>query len=320
MTLAHDRAASRGPAPDRAAVQGALRAWGHEPAPPPSAAFLAGLEARLLDDAGPVEVTLRPGLAPVVPLRRKVGITAVAAAGALFVAGAAAAMGGLTRDDGMRVEPTIDRTATTAPSVGTAAPSSTAARPPVVVTIPAAAAIGTSPAGGAPTGPMAVVPSSAAMPPSATTAPADRPSSSAGQPRPSTAPATTAAPVTTAPVTTRPAEPPPPPTAPPTLPATTTTEVHTAATMTLTCAAQVVDARPAVVCEWSEPVGGAASYRLLRGVAGQSTGRVLTPAAGARRYVDDDAAATGTTYRYTAQALDAAGTVVAHSGTATVVR
>ena len=317
MTLADDRAASRGPAPDRAAVERGLRAWGHEPAPPPSAAFLAGLEARLLDDDGPVEVTIRPGLAPVVPLRRKVGITAVAAAGALFVAGAAAAMGGLTRDDGVRVEPTIDRTATTAPSVNTAAPSSTAARPPVVVTVPAAA--DGAPAGGASPGPVVVVPSSAAVPPSTTSGPVERPSSSVEQPRPSTTPATTAAPVSTAPVTTRPAEP-PPPTAPPTLPATTTTEVHTAATMTLTCAAQVVDARPAVVCEWSEPVGGAASYRLLRSVAGQPTGRVFTPAAGTRRYVDYDAVATGTTYRYTAQALDAAGTVVAHSATATVVR
>jgi len=33
--------------------------------------------------------------------------------------------------------------------------------------------------------------------------------------------------------------------------------------MTMTCGAQVVDTRPAVVCEWSEPPGGASSFVCL---------------------------------------------------------
>lgn len=89
--------------------------------------------------------------------------------------------------------------------------------------------------------------------------------------------------------------------------------------MTMACSAQVVDARPAVVCEWSEPVGGAVSYRLLRGVAGQPTGRVLTPAPGTRRVVDVDAAV-GATYLYTAQALDGGGTLLGSSNSVSIAR
>ena len=89
--------------------------------------------------------------------------------------------------------------------------------------------------------------------------------------------------------------------------------------MTLACSAQVVDTRPAVVCEWSVPAGGAASYRLLRGVAGQPTGRVLTPAPGTRRVVDFDAAP-GATYLYTAQAVDSAGALLGSSNPVSLAR
>ena len=74
------------------------------------------------------------------------------------------------------------------------------------------------------------------------------------------------------------------------------------ASIAMTCAAQSVDARPAIVCEWSEQPGVGVQYRLLRNVVGSTVGRSLSPSAGTRRYVDFDVAA-GTSYRYLAQAF-----------------
>jgi hypothetical protein len=79
--------------------------------------------------------------------------------------------------------------------------------------------------------------------------------------------------------------------------------------MTMTCANRIVDTRTAMVCEWTEQPGGAASYRILKGIQSQNVGRVLTPPAGVRRYVDNDITA-GETYSYIVQALDASGTLI----------
>jgi len=279
----------------------ALQAWGDEPGPAPDPAFLARLEQRLRhgDGAVEIEVDLQP-TGRVVPLRRRVGIAGVAAVAVAAVATAAAALGTFAPEHGVRVDPGADPTDVTLP-VG---PSTST--PTVTVTVSSSTTV------------VAVTTATAAPAPVASTTTVADPTTTAGAV--TAAEVTTRATVPPAPATTRPTIAPtsapttappvtdPPTTVPPvTTVAPTTTEVHPVTTFSVTCAYAVVDTRPAIVCEWTEPPGGAASYRILRGDQQASVGRVLSPTPGTRRYVDHDIVS-GHTYTYLVHALDAGGT------------
>ena len=101
----------------------------------------------------------------------------------------------------------------------------------------------------------------------------------------------------------------PPPTTVDTGTATTSTEVHVAATLTLTC----VPATAATSCSWDAGPDGTTHYALLRTEPGGSVGRVFTPEPGATTYIDTLVVA-GTTYTYLVHALDAGEHSLAHSG------
>lgn len=288
-------------------LERALEAWGDEAAPAPSPRFLARLERDLLADDGAVEVTIDRGVGGrVIPLRRRAGLTAVAVAAVAAVAGSAAALGVFRPEgSGVRVEPGNEGTAVPLP-IG---PSTSTARfPDATTTVPVTATIaGAVTTEGSTTSTTGVAPTT-----TVTVGIGAEPTSTVA------VVTTVVVPVVTEPPTTRPTEPPATTTAPP--PATTAAPTTTRATeppptitFAVTCAVGVVDARPAIVCEWTEPSGGAASYRILRGDQQASVGRVLTPSpANARRYVDHDVVA-GHTYSFLIHALDANGTKTGQS-------
>lgn len=297
----------------RRELERALEAWGDEAVPEPGPLFLARLERDLLTDDGAVEVAIDHGVGGrVIPLRRRTGLTAVAVAAVAAVAGSAAALGVFRPEgSGVRVEPGSDGTApplplgpstsaapttslattvpaTTAP-VGTVAtePSTTSTTGATETTTSVVVTVGTDPATTTAVVTTPVVPAVSVVP-----GVSEPPTT-----RPTEPPATTAAPpaTTAAPTTTRATEPPP------------------TTTFSVTCAVGVVDTRTAIVCEWTEPPGGAASYRILRGDQQAAVGRVLTPSpANARRYVDHDVVA-GHTYSFLVHALDANGTKTGQS-------
>ncbi len=291
--------------PDRTEIVAALERWGSSPTAPPDALFVARLGRRLVDTAGATdddttEVDLGRR-ADVVPLRRRAGLAAVAAAAVLTVAGAAAAVATRVVDDRVVPAAPVDAPSTRPTSATTVAVVPVPGRTTLVTPTPAAPSTVTSVAG------VTEPPTTSTPPPAPTSA---APTTSPTDPAAGTEPVVPARP-----------EPPastPPPTDPPvTAPPPTTTEVRSPASMTNSCSVQAVDGQATIVCEWSEPAGGAASYRVLRGIQGQSVGRVLTPVPGARRYVDRLVTA-GTTYLYTVQALDAGGVVIGHSTMAVV--
>lgn len=266
-------------------LDGALRAWGDEAGPAPDPAFLARLEHRLRHDDGAVEVDLQPA-GRVVPQRRRVGIAGVAAVAVAAVATAAAALGTFAPEHGVRVDPGADPTEVTLP-LGPSTSTPAVVVPPATTQVSISAATTAVPASVAPTTTTAVDPGVSPSPPVQPTEPATT--------RATVAPTTAA--TTTPPATT---------VAPP------TTEVHPVATFSVTCAEVVVDTRPAIVCEWSEPPGGAAGYRILRGDQQAAVGRVLSPTPGTRRYVDPDIIS-GHTYSYLLHALDGSGTKTGQS-------
>ena len=279
-------------------LDGALRAWGDEAGPAPDPAFLARLEHRLRHDDGAVEVDLQPA-GRVVPRRRRVGIAGVAAVAVAAVATAAAALGTFAPEHGVRVDPDADPTEVTLP-LGPSTSTPAVVVPPATTQVSISAATTAVPASVAPTTTTAVDPG---VSPSAPVQPTEPATTRATEP-PTTEPPTTGPPITPTPTTTT--------TPPATTVAPPTTEVHPVATFSVTCAEVVVDTRPAIVCEWSEPPGGAAGYRILRGDQQAAVGRVLSPTPGTRRYVDPDIIS-GHTYSYLLHALDGSGTKTGQS-------
>ena len=125
---------------------------------------------------------------------------------------------------------------------------------------------------------------------------------------------TVAVPAATAPeppTTPEPTTVPPAPVA--TNPATTSTEVRVASTLTLACAATTTT----INCSWDAGPEGTSHYALLRTDPTSSNGRVFTPEPGATTYVDTLVVA-GTTYTYLVHALDSTEHSVAHSDHVTV--
>ncbi|MFM2070731.1 MAG: hypothetical protein RLZZ623_994 [Actinomycetota bacterium] len=170
--------------------------------------------------------------------------------------------------------------------------------------------------------------------PTSTLAPTIAPSTTTGIESTSSAPAivtSTVSPApTTAPVSTVPppvtsvavstslvgdAAPPPVTTIVPTVPATptSTTEVHVAATLTLSCGLNGT----AVTCTWDAGPDGTVDYMVLRSIPGSTgPGRAYFP--GPQQTYTDATVAAGTTYVYLVHARDAAGKSLGHSDAATV--
>jgi hypothetical protein len=309
----------------------ALGRWGHEPTPLPDPFFTARLGRVLTqDDAIEVDLDRRP--ARVVTLRRRVALATAAATAAVAVATAAVAVGSYGRVSGVRVDPADDPPDVTLQQGDDAlAPATTRAGGPPTSASPSTPRAGapvSSNAAGAPAEPGISATSTTAGDPTATAPPGSAApttvlaSPTLVEPRrstspPNTAPAvpgpphtepTTVGPITPEPTTVGPLAPEPTSTGPP----TTSTEPAPVVTMSLMCATRIVDTRTGVVCEWSENPGGAASYRILKGIQSQHVGRVLNPTAGLRRYVDYEVTP-GEAYSYVVQALNASGTLVGQS-------
>jgi hypothetical protein len=140
--------------------------------------------------------------------------------------------------------------------------------------------------------------------------------SSTVSPAPTTAPVSTVPPpVTTVAVSTSlvgDAAPPPVTTTVPPSP-TSTTEVHVAATLTLSCGLTGT----AVTCTWDAGPDGTVDYMVLRSIPGSTgPGRAYFP--GPQQTYIDTTVAAGTTYVYLVHARDAAGKSLGHSDAATV--
>ncbi len=130
----------------------------------------------------------------------------------------------------------------------------------------------------------------------------------------STTPPTTTSTIaaTTEPPTTVTVAPPPPATTIAVEP-TSSTEVHPAATIALTCA---VDAGT-VSCSWTPSQVTPDHYLVLRSTPSETRGRVLTPDPGVFS-ITDTQATDGIAYTYLIQALDAGNHSVAHSNAVVV--
>jgi hypothetical protein len=119
--------------------------------------------------------------------------------------------------------------------------------------------------------------------------------------------------VATEPPTTVPNTVPPPTTSPPE-PVATTTEVHTPATLSLTCAPNGAT----VDCNWSAAPDGTARFAVLRTQAGSSApGRVFFVDVGLTSWTDP-MAGSGVTYTYLVHAFDGADHSLGHSDPVTV--
>ncbi len=127
-----------------------------------------------------------------------------------------------------------------------------------------------------------------------------------------TAPVTVSAtvPAATVPTATEPPATQPPATVPATTFATSTTEVHNAATLTIECATNGTS----VTCNWSGAVPeGAATYAVLRGEAGSAgPGRVYFVPLGTTSWVDSTPTL-GASYSYLVHGFDANNQSLAHS-------
>jgi hypothetical protein len=118
----------------------------------------------------------------------------------------------------------------------------------------------------------------------------------------------------TDPPTTVPVAPPPVTSPPDTAPVTTTTEVHTPATLTLSCVANGAT----VDCNWSAAPEGTARFAVLRSQVGAaSPGRVFFVDVGLTTW-SDPMAEVGVTYTYLVHAFDGADQSLGHSNAVTV--
>jgi hypothetical protein len=278
-----------------------LEAHGSIEPPAPNPAFVDALERRL------VALDLNEPTVPsnVHPFRRRLSRGAAIGVAAALVGSAAAAAVAIVavrHDDPPTIVTPVaptDPAMSTTPTVTTAS-SPTTALPPTTVpptTVPAT----TQPATTVPTVTAATVVIEPITVPTTEVA--------------TTVPETT----TTMPTTTQPAITEPPTTVavtvvvPVTEPPTTSTEVHTPATLGLDCVLDTIS----VTCTWTAGPDGTARYVLLRSTPSETKGRVLSPEPGALSFTDSTVVA-GNTYTYLVHALDANDASLAHSAPITL--
>lgn len=287
----------------RATVRNALRAQARVETPAPSDSFVDALERRLrsLDlSAASVSSTTRQ-------LRRSVsrgmviGLAAAVAGG--VSAAAVAIVAGHSNDPPPIVTDTpvvtdtpivTDRTSIDVPATTVSGPTSTP-EPQSATTTTAPIGIDQTTPASTTAVPAAPTESIVAAPPAPTTQPPVQPPV---QP-PTEAPVTVAesiaprAPETTAPMEATP---------------TSSTEVHTPATLGLDC---TVDSS-SVRCDWTPGPAGTDHYVVLRSSPAEARGRVLNPDPGTTTLIDVGVVPANT-YTYLVHALDANGVSLAHS-------